>query len=169
MQVARFKIIEDAGPSPHAPPINRSPTFRPRFTAQAAPWSAAGEWGGSDDDRLGGQIRRTGSSNNPSRSSRVLLNSHSRPAGQQSRRATARPPILCLFSERSVVCVASFLHRRFAYPCQNDLIEAPNRNLALTVQKYRDTFRAQIKNNDQRSGIRIVIIGLWRKLIFGQN
>ena len=73
-----------------------------------------------------GQIRRTCSSNNPSRSSRVLLNS--RPAGQQSRRATARPPILYLFSERSVVCVAGFLHRRFAYPRQNDLIEAPNRN-----------------------------------------
>ena len=87
-----------------------------------------------------GQIRRTGSSNNPSRSSRVLLNSHSRPAGQQSRRATARPPILYLFSERSVVCVAGFLHRRFAYPRQNDLIEAPNRNLAPTVQKYRDRY-----------------------------
>jgi hypothetical protein len=86
--------------------------------------------------------------------------------GSTESRATARPPILCLFSERSV---AGFLHRRFAYPCQNDLIEAPNRNLALTVQKYRDTFRVQIKNNDQRSGIRIVIIGLWRKLIFGQN
>ena len=167
MQVARLSKTPvlrrmrqpSIAPPPFGPALQRRQPLGPRG------WRT----GGSDDDRLGGQIRRTGSSNNPSRSSRVLLNSHSRPAGQQSRRATARPPILCLFSERSVVCVAGFLHRRFAYTCQNDLIEAPNRNLALTVQKYRDTLRVQIKNNDQRSGIRIVIIGLWRKLIFGQN
>ena len=90
-----------------------------------------------------GQIRRTGSSNNPSRSSRVLLNSHSRPAGQQSRRATARPPILYLFSERSVVCVAGFLHRRFAYPRQNDLIEAPNRTNRGAQSKF-GTYSAEI-------------------------
>jgi hypothetical protein len=166
MQVARLSKTPvlrrmrqpSIAPLPFGPALQRRQPLGPRLENGAARMTTDG-----------GQIRRTGSSNNPSRSSRVLLNSHSRPAGQQSRRATARPPILCLFSERSVMCVASFLHRRFAYPCQNDLIEAPNRNLALTVQKYRDTFRAQIKNNDQRSGIRIVIIGLWRKLIFGQN
>jgi len=47
------KIIEDAGPWPHAPTINRSPPFRPRFTAQAAPGPRLKNGGGSDDDRPG--------------------------------------------------------------------------------------------------------------------
>ena len=87
-----------------------------------------------------GQIRRTGSSNNPSRSSRVLLNSHSRPAGQQSRRATARPPILYLFSERNVVCVAGFLHRRFGVPMPKRSNRGAQSKLTPTVQKYRDRY-----------------------------
>jgi hypothetical protein len=55
LRFAGRNIIGDAvtGPSPHAPTINRSPPFRPRFTAQAAPGPRLKNWGGSDDDRPG--------------------------------------------------------------------------------------------------------------------
>jgi hypothetical protein len=118
------KMIGDAvaGPAPLAPTINRPLTFRPRFYSAGSPWSAVDERGRPGRRPTGGK-------------SGVPAPATIRPAHRAfvelafPTRVSTEPSIaFYLFSERGDVRVAGFLHRRFVYGCQNDLIEAPNRN-----------------------------------------